>query len=114
MIPIVTVLKMIVYQYCSFHDLNLTSNQIVDDDNPDGTIAIVEIKASDWDRMTDLAVRRNVRRQIKQIWDYIESQIIVKGEYVPTGEQKTVCPGIIFPKRPKDKNRLELIEKVFK
>jgi len=84
----------------------------VNDDDPDGTIAIVEIKASDWNRMTETAVRRNVRRQIQQIWDYIESQI-VKGEYVPTGEQKSVCPGIIFPKRPKDKGRLELIEKLF-
>jgi len=84
----------------------------VNDDDSDGTVAIVEIKASDWDRMTDKAVRRNVRRQIKQVWDYIESQII-KGDYVPTGEQKTVCPGIIFPKRPVDNDRMELIEKLF-
>jgi hypothetical protein len=84
----------------------------VNDDDPDGSVAIVEIKASDWDKMTDSAVRRNVRRQIKQIWDYIESQII-KGEYVLTGERKSVCPGIIFPKRPEDKHRMILIEKLF-
>lgn len=84
----------------------------VDDDDPEGSIGIVEIKASDWDKMTDKAVRRNVRRQIKQIWDYIETQI--KGpDYVPTGEGKSVCPGVIFPKRPRDDKRMKLIETLF-
>ena len=85
---------------------------VVDDDKENGTIAIVEIKATDWDRMTDQAVRRNIRRQIKQVWDYIESQI-VKGEYTTDGERKDVCPGITFPKRPKDKARMVLIESLF-
>ena len=84
----------------------------VDDDDPEGTAAIVEIKASDWDKMTDPAVRRNIRRQINQIWDYIESQI-TDGEYVPTGVGKSISPGIIFPRRPKNKNRLKLIEDSF-
>lgn len=64
----------------------------VDDDTPEGTAATVEIKASDWDKMTEMAVHRNIRRQIKQIWDYIESQI-VDGEYVPTGVKKTFLRG---------------------
>jgi hypothetical protein len=84
----------------------------VDDDDPDGCIAIVEVKASDWDKMTEQAVRRNIRRQIKQIWDYIESQIL-GGEYVPTGEGKGVSPGIIFPVRPQSKDRMKLIEESF-
>ena len=84
----------------------------VDDDEPSGVIAIVEIKASDWDRMTESAVRRNVRRQIRQVWDYIESQIL-EGEYVQGGEGKDVCPGIIFPKRPADKQRMKFIEDSF-
>ena len=75
----------------------------VDDNDPNGTIAIVEIKASGWDKMTDKAVRRNARKQIRQIWEYIETQLI-GGENVETGEGKDVYPGIIFPKRPKDKN----------
>jgi len=84
----------------------------VDDEEPDGTVAIVEVKASDWDRMTDQAVRRNVRRQIRQIRGYIESQLVA-GEYTDTGEGKDVCPGIIFPKRPKDRKRMQLIEDMF-
>jgi len=84
----------------------------VDDKDPKGVIAIVEIKASDWDRMTEKAVRRNVRRQIRQIWSYIESQIV--GErYTSDGDGKDVCPGVIFPTRPKDSTRATLIEKTF-
>ena len=84
----------------------------VDDDDPDGAAAIVEIKASDWDRMTDKAVVRNAKRQIRQIWDYIESQI-VGGEYVSTGVKKGISPGIIFPRQPRDKVRMKLIEDLF-
>ena len=84
----------------------------VDTDEPDGVIAIVEIKASDWDKMADKAVRRNARRQINQVWKYIESQI-KDGKMVATGEGKGVSPGIIFPKRPADKKRMKLIEEMF-
>jgi hypothetical protein len=38
-------------------------------------VAVLEIKDSDWDRMTIKALRRNVRRQIRQVWKYIESQL---------------------------------------
>ncbi len=74
------------------------------DDDGDKLVAVAEVKNSDWDKMTDSAVRRNVRRQIKQIWDYIESQLKTK---------KDVSPGVIFPKRPKDKERMKLIEDMF-
>jgi len=74
------------------------------DDDSDKLVAVAEVKASDWDKMTDSTVRRNVRRQIKQIWDYIESQLKMK---------KDVSPGIIFPKRPKDQERMRLIEEMF-
>ena len=84
----------------------------VDDDDPKAPLAIVEIKATDWDRITDKNLRRNIRRQICQIWSYIESQIR-NGEYVDSGEGKDVCPGIIFPSRPKDKQRMRLIEEMF-
>ena len=73
-------------------------------ENDEKLVAVVEIKASDWDRMTLEAVKRNVRRQANQIWDYIESQI---------EEGKHISPGIVFPKRPKDPERLKLIEELF-
>jgi hypothetical protein len=74
------------------------------DDSGDNLVAVAEVKNSDWDKMTDSAVHRNIRRQIKQIWDYIDSQL---------SEKKEVSPGVIFPKRPKDKERMNLIERLF-
>jgi hypothetical protein len=74
------------------------------DDDGDKLVAVAEVKASDWDKMTDSAIKRNIRRQIKQIWDYVDSQL---------AEKKDVSPGVIFPKRPEDKARLKLIEELF-
>jgi len=70
----------------------------------DGMVVVVEIKASDWDVMTAAAVRRNVRRQVRQIWDYIQSQL---------NDGNDVCPGVVFPKMPKDPERMTLIEQLF-
>ena len=67
-------------------------------------VAIVEIKASDWDRMSSGAVRENVTRQAQQIWGYIESQL---------ADGKEVSPGVVFPIRPKSRTRLTLIEELF-
>ncbi len=84
----------------------------VNDDDQDGCIAIVEIKASDWDRMSEQAVRRNIGRQIRQVWGYIECQI--DGEnHAPTGEHKSVSPGIVFPKMPSKSDRRRQIEERF-
>lgn len=67
-------------------------------------VAVVEIKASDWDAMTLTALRRNVSRYANQIWDYIESQL---------ARGKDVSTGVIFPKKPKNLNRIRLIEQLF-
>ena len=70
----------------------------------DQDVAVLEIKYSDWDRMIPTAVKRNIRRQIRQIWQYIESQLT---------DGKSVSPGISFPKRPQDNERMKLIEAIF-
>jgi hypothetical protein len=67
-------------------------------------VAVAEVKCSDWDGMTLAAVRRNVRRQACQIWDYIESQLHL---------EKDVSPGIIFPKLPKDLHHMKLVKQLF-
>ncbi len=66
-------------------------------------VGVGEIKATAWDAMTDAAVRRNVLRQARQIWTYIESQL-AKGH--------SVSPGVIFSTRP-CKARLQLVEALF-
>lgn len=77
---------------------------VEDEDNQDNLVAVVELKASNWDSMTLIAVKRNSKRYAKQIWDYIDSiENIVKA----------VSPGIIFQKRPKDSERKEFIESIF-
>ena len=66
--------------------------------------AVVEVKGTDWDGMSVKAVKRNVRRQVKQIWDYIESEL---------ASDREPCPGVIFPKRPADPAKRAYIEKTF-
>jgi hypothetical protein len=68
-------------------------------------VSIIEIKASDWDRMSARNVVRNVRRQIRQVWSYVAAQVELFDHQV--------CPGIIFQKMPKDETRLQLIETMF-
>jgi hypothetical protein len=67
-------------------------------------VAVVEIKNSNWDIMNSDAVYRNVKRQARQILNYIDSQL-ESGKEVP--------PGIIFPRRPKNNARMNLIEQLF-
>jgi len=68
-------------------------------------VSIVEIKASDWDKMTEKNAKRNIKRQIRQIWGYIDSQLEVY--------KMEVCPGVIFPKTPKNIERQNLVESMF-
>jgi hypothetical protein len=77
---------------------------VKDENKNDNLVAVIELKASDWDSMTDKAIRRNARRYVKQILNYNDS----KENLV-----KAVSPGIIFQKSPKDLNRKELIEGIF-
>ena len=64
-------------------------------------VAVVEIKATDWNRMTPQAVRRNVARHARQVWAYIESQL---------SAAKEVSPGVIYPAMPRSPGRRDLIE----
>ena len=67
-------------------------------------VSVVEFKSSDWDSMSNEAVGRNVRRQIRQVWRYIESQL---------NEGWEVCPGVVFEMSPADPERKRTIEEMF-
>ena len=54
-------------------------------------VAILEIKNTFWDRILEKNIRRNLNRHQNQIYKYIE-------EYI--NSNISVCPGIIYPKRP--------------
>lgn len=70
----------------------------------DGLVAVAEIKASRWNRMTASAVRRNVLRHTREVWEYIESQL---------ADGNDVSPRIIYSRRPTSTLRLQLIESLF-
>lgn len=67
-------------------------------------VSIVEIKNTDWDKIKPENIRRNVKRQARQLLDYIEFQTDSNG--------RSVSPGIIYPKIPKDPEKLKLIESI--
>lgn len=75
------------------------------DEIGDNFVTVVEVKATDWDRIKIANVRRNVRRQVRQVWRYIESQLELRSI--------SVCAGIIFPRLPRDPARTELVESLF-
>ncbi|MDD2755344.1 MAG: hypothetical protein PHS80_07415 [Methanothrix sp.] len=68
-------------------------------------VSIVEIKNTDWDKIKIENIRRNVKRQAKQILEYIEYQTDIK--------EISVSPGIIFPRTPNDTEKLKLVESLF-
>lgn len=65
--------------------------------------AVLEAKATNWDVMTDQAVRRNVRRHVRQVWDYIEAEL---------ADGVEVSPGLTYSQMPKDPAKVELIEEI--
>jgi len=67
-------------------------------------VAVVEIKRSNWDRMTLVSVKRTAAKYARQVEEYINAEC---------RKNRDVSPGIIFPRRPKDIKRLALIEKMF-
>lgn len=78
---------------------------LVREDEDDDTVSIVEVKGTNWDAIKPENVRRNVRRQIRQIWSYVE--------VFAEREKKSVYPGVIFPDLPKEEACWRLIEKMF-
>jgi hypothetical protein len=66
---------------------------------------IVEIKATDWDKILPHRVRPNVLRHARQIWRYIEAELLKP-------EVKGVHPALVYMAEPKTPGRKEEIETV--
>ena len=67
-------------------------------------VAVVEIKCSDWDSMTPRAVKRNVKRYSRQIFDYVDAEM---------GQDTIISISIIFSQRPESTERRDLVEDLF-
>ena len=71
-------------------------------DSEGGFTVLVELKASNWDKMKPHRVRPNALRQVRQIWRYIEAEL----------SQQEVIPAIVYPAVPQTPGRRNEIERV--
>jgi hypothetical protein len=73
-------------------------------DAGNGLVAVVEVKSTDWTRMSDSKVRRTVAEYSRQVWEYIDSKEL---------RDKDVSPGMVLLGMPSDAERLRLVEELF-
>jgi hypothetical protein len=65
-------------------------------------VVVVEIKATDWDRILPKNVQRNLSSHRRQVWRYIDKHL--------GGDRVDVCPGIIYPTAPTTAGLKERVE----
>ena len=65
-------------------------------------MSVVEIKATDWDRIPERNVQRNLSSHRRQVWRHIDKHLDV--------DQVNVCAGIIYPKTPTTAGLRERVE----
>lgn len=68
----------------------------------DGHIVIVEIKATDWDRLKEHRLRPTALRHARQIWRYIEDHL----------SPMDVTPAIVYPSPPAISGRKGQVEEI--
>lgn len=73
-------------------------------DTKDNLVVAIEIKSTQWDKITEKNVRRNVRKHIRQVWDYMESLM------GPDNEGTPVAPALLYKYKPADPAKVEVIE----
>lgn len=65
-------------------------------------VTILEIKATDWDKIKQKNIKKNLYRHQKQLFKYVEKFTDV--------DKLDVCLGIIYPKPPRKKGLRQFIE----
>ena len=68
----------------------------------DGQTVLVEIKATNWDRLKEHRVRPTTLRHARQIWRYIEDHL----------SPLDVIPALVYPSPPTKPGRKEEIEEI--
>ena len=71
-------------------------------EDSDDYVTIYEIKATDWDRIKEGNIKRNLYRHSKQLFNYIDKYMTI--------DEKDVCHGVIYPSPPKKPGLREKIE----
>ena len=67
-----------------------------------GFVSVIEIKATDWDRIKPKNITKNLSAHRRQVWKYIEKYLSDVGV--------DVCGGIIYPSTPTSPSLKERIE----
>lgn len=73
-------------------------------DDSDDYVTILEIKSTNWDRINEKNIKRNLYRHSKQLFNYIDKYMQV--------DKKSVCHGIIYPRPPRSKKLRNWIEEI--
>ena len=64
-------------------------------DSDSSFTVVVELKASNWDKMKPHRVRPNALRHVRQLWRYIEAEL----------SPQDVIPAIVYPATPQTTGR---------
>lgn len=81
------------------------------DDTREGHVVIVELKASNWDKMSPDRIRPNALRHVRQIWRYIEAELVHGQEHL---DFEGVLPAIVYSREPRTPGRKEEVEGILK
>jgi hypothetical protein len=76
------------------------------DDSGRPLLAVVEVKNTDWDARADDRIRPNLSRHARQVWNYLQGLM----PRVDAGELAGLRAVLLYPRRPSDPGRAELIE----
>jgi hypothetical protein len=66
-------------------------------------VSVVEIKATDWNKILPHRIRPTALRHARQQWRYIEKEV---------DDGIEVCPGLVYPQQPSDPERKNGIEEI--
>ena len=77
---------------------------IIIHDVSDDYVMIIEIKATDWDKINQKNIKRNLYKHGKQLFNYIDKFVNV--------DNKNVGLGVIYPVPPKTEGLKEFIENI--
>ncbi len=69
----------------------------------DDYVTILELKATDWDKIKEKNIKRNLYRHSNQLYRYIDKFMEI--------DKKNVCLAMIHPKPPKKTGLKDFIEK---
>jgi hypothetical protein len=76
------------------------------DDSGRPLLVVIEVKNTDWDARADHRVMPNLSRHTRQVWRYLDALM----PRVDAGELAGLQAALLYPHRPSDPGRAQLIE----